>query len=108
MYGTPRDKVEAALEADKVVILEIDVQGGREIRRKYPDAKMVFIFPPSAKALAERMQHRGRGDIESVEERLDLADDEIAAAWRDYEYMVVNDDLEHAIKEVVDVIQGIE
>jgi len=106
MYGTPRDKVEEALNAGKVVILEIDVQGGRQIKDEYPDAKMVFIFPPCQRSLAERIKSRGRDRKEEAEIRLDLADDEIAAAWRYYEYMVVNDDLEMAIKEVLDVITG--
>lgn len=104
IYGTPKGEVEEQLNNGKVVILEIDVQGGEQIKNKYPEAKMVFVFPPSARSLAERIKRRGREDIEEAEERLDLADDEIAAAWRFYEYMVVNDDLEMAVEEVKAII----
>lgn len=106
LYGTPRDKVEEALEAGKVVILEIDVQGAKQVKAVFPDAVMIFVLPPSAKILAERMDHRGRDDDEVAEERLDEAGAEIAAAWQYYKHMVINDDLQQAVNECVQIIDG--
>ncbi len=103
-YGTPKDKVDEALAQGKSVILVIDVQGGRQVKAKYPDAVMIFIMPPSAKHLAQRLNGRGRDDEKTAKKRLSLADDEIAAAWRYYNNMVINDDLEQAISEVVEII----
>ena len=105
LYGTPKDKVEVALGAGKTIILEIDVQGAREVKSVYPDAVMVFIFPPTEKELAQRIKNRGREGMEAVEERLEGADTEFAAAWQYYEHMVVNDDLEQAVKEVIQIIK---
>jgi guanylate kinase len=103
-YGTPTDKVDEALKSGKTVILEIDVQGARQAKAVYPDAVMVFILPPSEKHLAERMSSRGRDDSETAEERLEGASDEIAAAWQYYKHMVINDDLEQAVNECVQII----
>src|SRR4030042_5249715 len=83
LYGTPRDKVEEALEAGKTVILEIDVQGGKQVKARFRDAVMIFILPPSAKVLAERLNNRGRDDGEVAEMRLDGASGGVAAAWRE-------------------------
>jgi len=105
LYGTPKDKVEVALGAGKTIILEIDVQGAKQVRSVCPDAVMVFIFPPTEKELAQRIKNRGREGMEAVEERLEGADTEFAAAWQYYEHMVVNDDLEQAVKEVIQIIK---
>ena len=105
LYGTPKDKVEVALGAGKTIILEIDVQGAREVKSVCPDAAMVFIFPPTEKELAQRIKNRGREGMEAAEERLEGADTEFAAAWQYYEHMVVNDDLEQAVKEVIQIIK---
>ena len=105
-YGTPKDKLDEALQAGKTVILEIDVQGAKQAKTVFPDAVMIFILPPSARVLAERMDRRGREDSETAEERLNGASSEIAAAWQYYEHMVINEDLQQAVKEVVQIIQG--
>jgi guanylate kinase len=107
LYGTPKDKVERALRAGKTVILEIDVQGAKQVKAKYPDAKMIFIFPPTQKELVKRMSSRGREGAEAAEERLNEADAEIATAWRYYEHMVINDDLQKAVSEVMQIIQEV-
>jgi guanylate kinase len=104
-YGTPKDKVDEALAQGRTVILEIDVEGAKQARTKYPDALMIFILPPSHKELAQRLNERGREDNERSEIRLDLADDEIAAAWQYYKHMVINDDLEQAVREVTEIIE---
>jgi len=106
MYGTPRDKVDEAIKAGKNVILEIDVQGGKQAKDIYKDAVMIFILPPSQKELKQQMDGRGRDDEEIAEERLNGASEEIAAAWQYYQHMVINDDLEQAIKEVVEIIKN--
>ena len=105
-YGTPKDKVDDALQAGKTVVLEIDVQGAKQAKAVYPDAVMIFILPPTHGELAERMSNRGREDAETAEERLDWADSEIAAARQYYQHMVINDNLQQAVSEVVRIIEG--
>ena len=106
LYGTPKDKVEEALRAGKVVILEIDVQGAKIAKTVYPDAVMIFILAPSEKDLAKRLNHRGREAGEVAEERLNGASVEIAAAWQYYEHMVINEDLQQAVNECVQIIES--
>jgi guanylate kinase len=105
MYGTPKDKVDEALQAGKVVILEIDVQGAIKARVVFPDAVMIFILAPSEKDLAERLNNRGREAGEIAEERLNGASAEIAAAWQYYQHMVINEDLQQAVNECVQIIE---
>ena len=105
LYGTPKDKVDAALQAGKSVILEIDVQGAKQAKRIYRDVVMIFILAPSQKELAERMKLRGRDGIETAQERLNGASSEIAAAWQYYQHMVINENLEQAVSEVTQIIQ---
>jgi guanylate kinase len=105
LYGTPKDKVEEALRAGETIILEIDVQGAKQVKAIYLAAVMIFILPPTQRELAERMNLRGREDTEATEERLNGASTEIAAAWQYYKHMVINDNLEQAVKEVVQIIR---
>ncbi len=107
LYGTPKDKVEQALQAGKTVILEIDVQGAKQVKAVYPNAIMIFVLPPRAKVLAERLDRRGREDSEQAELRLNGASSEIAAAWQYYQHMVINEDLQQAIEEVIQIIKGV-
>ena len=104
-YGTSRDKIVEALEAGKVAILEIDVQGARQAKAVFEGAVMIFILPPTEKDLAKRLNHRGRDVGEATEERLDGASAEIAAAWQYYKYMVINEDLQQAVDECVQIIE---
>ncbi|MFH1716360.1 MAG: guanylate kinase [Planctomycetota bacterium] len=106
-YGTPKDKVDEALQAGKVVVLEIDVQGARQVKTIIPDAAMIFILPPTSKDLVERLNHRGREAAEAAEERLNGASDEIAAAWQHYEHMVINEDLQQAVNECAQIIETV-
>jgi len=106
LYGTPKDKVEEALQDARTVILEIDVQGAKKVKRIYRDAVMIFVFPPSQRELAERMKLRGRENGQSAEERLEGASGEMAAAWQYYKHMVINEDLQQAVNEMVEIIQG--
>ena len=104
-YGTPKDKVDQALAEGKAVILEIDVQGGRQIKKAYPDAVMVFILAPTQKDLAGRLEARAREDDETAKLRLDQAGTEIAAAWQDYKHMVINDNINDAVAEIVGIVE---
>jgi guanylate kinase len=104
-YGTPKDKVDEAIAAGKVVILEIDVQGGKQIKKLYPDTVMVFILAPTPKELAGRLHGRGRDDEETAKRRLSEAAKEIAVAKKDYEHLVTNDKLDLAVNEVIGIIE---
>ncbi len=105
LYGTPKDKIIEAIKDGKIVILEIDVQGAQQARAIFPNAVMIFILPPSAKVLAERLNHRGRDSEEVAEERLGGASIEIAAGWQHYENMVINEDLNQAVNECIQIIK---
>jgi guanylate kinase len=105
-YGTPKDKVDEQIAAGKAVILEIDVQGGRQIKAKYPDAVMIFIVAPTQKDLAERLKDRARDEAEVQEKRLGQAGIEIAAGMQDYEHIVINDKLQEAVDEVAGIVEA--
>jgi len=105
LYGTPKDKVDEALQAGKIVILEIDVNGARQAKAAYPEAALIFILPPTEKDLAKRMGRRGRDSARDAEVRLGGASNEIAAAWQLYDNMVINEDLEQAVGEVLQIIE---
>jgi len=104
LYGTPRGPVDKALKEGGTVILQIDVQGARQVKEIYPEAIMIFILPPDRRELANRLAERGRDMAEVAQRRLNGASNEIAAAWRYYENMVINDELEQAVREVVQII----
>lgn len=105
LYGTPRDRVEEVLQAGETIILEIDVQGARQAKSEYPEAVMIFILPPTHRVLGERISKRGREGAEAAEERLEGAEVEIAGGWQYFENMVINDDLEQAVGEVMQIIR---
>jgi guanylate kinase len=105
-YGTPRDQVDQALAQGKTVILEIDVQGGKQAKQVYPDATMIFIVAPDGQALQGRLAGRGREDAAAMQRRLAKAEQETQAAKGTYEWFVVNDDLERAIGQIVEIISG--
>ncbi len=97
-YGTPRKFVEDEIKDGRNVIMAIDVQGAMAIRRKHPAAILVFVLPPSMDALKARLAGR-RDASESVAKRLANSRGELAAA-KDYDYVVVNDDLEKAVNQI--------
>ena len=98
-YGTPRGPVYERLERGENVILEIEVQGGLQIREKCPEAVLVFVLPPSFDELRRRLLGRQTEDMETVSRRLETARQEMQAAY-DYDYIVVNDRLEDAVDEL--------
>lgn len=104
-YGTPRDYVESQLEAGRDVILEIEIQGALEIRKKFPTALLLFVMPPSAAELKRRLTGRGTETEEVIERRLRRAVEE-AQGIEQYEYIIINDDLDTCVKEMHSLIQG--
>jgi len=102
-YGTPKDKVLEKLDEGVNVFLEIDVNGARNIKNIFPDALLIYIAPPSIDELRERLISRGTEDIETIENRLKIASDELKQVDF-YDYVVVNDDLEEAISKVRSII----
>jgi len=105
-YGTPKDKIDQALSQGRIVILEIDVQGGRQAKQAFPDARMIFILPPPGQALEQRLSGRGRDDAATMQRRLEKAEQETDAARSCYESFVVNDDLDKAIGQIIEIITG--
>ncbi len=103
LYGTPREQVFRWLEQGQDVILEIDVQGAFQVKENYPKCVMIFILPPSLEELRARMIGRGSETEESMQARLSEAEKEISRA-DDYDYRVVNEDLEVAIECVREII----
>ena len=103
-YGTPMSKVEEKRSAGYDVILEIDVQGALQVKKKAEDAKLIFILPPSFEVLRKRLTGRNTETPEQVEKRLAKAEKEMSLKDR-YDYSVVNDDLDTAVEEVYDIIK---
>ena len=95
-YGTPAHGIAAALARDELVVLDIDVQGARQIRRSFPEAVLIFILPPSGDELVRRLRGRGSELPEERRRRLRNARAELHAAG-DFDYVVVNDDFEGAV-----------
>lgn len=104
-YGTPRDKVFEKIDEGKNVILEIEVQGAMQVRKKCPDAVFIFIAPPSVGELTKRLENRGTESAEVIQQRVSEAAHEISFA-KDYDYIVVNDVLEDAIKDFQAVVRA--
>lgn len=102
-YGTPKKEVMDRLDEGIDVILEIDVQGALQIKKVYPDAILVFILPPSLTELRNRLTGRGTETPEVLERRLGEAVNEISYAEQ-YDYAVVNDQLEDAVENVKSII----
>ena len=102
-YGTLRSELESRVRAGVPLVLEIEVQGARQVRRTLPEAVQVFIAPPSEGALRERLVGRGTDDPEVVERRLAVARGELEAQ-SEFGHVVVNDDLQSALGELVGIV----
>jgi guanylate kinase len=98
-YGTLRSELERPAQG---IVLEIDVQGARQVREALPEATQIFVEPPSLEDLGERLRARGSDSEEQIERRLAVAPDELAAK-DEFGYRVVNDDLETALGELVEL-----
>ena len=104
-YGTPRKYVEEQLAAGKDVILEIEIQGALNIKKKFPDALLVFIVPPTAEDLKKRLTGRGTESAEVIEKRLRRAAEE-SDGMDSYDYIVVNDDIDTCVEDLHSLIRS--
>ena len=102
-YGTPMDKVLKKLEEGKNVFLEIDVNGARNIKKLFPNAILIYVAPPSIEELRNRLISRGTEEMDVIEKRLKIAEEELKQIDF-YDYVVVNDDLDKAISKVREII----
>lgn len=107
LYGTPREPVERALDAGRAAVLEIELQGARQVRRAMPGAQQVMLVPPSFETLVNRLVSRGTEDQSLVAARLRVAKEELAAA-EEFDAVVVNADVRTAAEELVTLITGAE
>lgn len=107
LYGTPVEELERAQRSGKRLLLEIDVQGGIQIKRKYPEALAILLLPPDPQALRARLSGRGTEAPEEAQRRLAEAQAEVEMARRAgcYDAEVTNDDLPRAIEDVIRIIQ---
>lgn len=103
-YGTPKAYVEELISNGKDVILEIEVQGALQVKKIFPDAILLFVTPPSAEALKERLVARGTETAEVVEQRLSISANE-SKLMSEYDYLIINDELERAVDEVHSIIR---
>ena len=104
-YGTPRRFVEDAIEQGKIVLLNIDVQGGLAIKAGHPDGVYIFVYPPSLASLEARLRARSTDDDAEIARRLGNAPGEMAK-WREYDYVVVNEDLATALSQVSAIVEA--
>jgi len=105
LYGTLRSEVERVLRSGRHVVMDIDVQGTRQFRDVFPESVLIFILPPSAQVLIERLEARKTEDTKSLIRRLGSAKEELKAIDL-YPYLVVNDDVESAVDAVSKIING--
>ena len=105
LYGTSRKALQEALDDGRFLILDIDVQGAMQMRQRVPDVVLVFVIPPSADALVERLTERGTEGEGTVARRIENARSELEQASQ-FDYIVVNDDLEQAIDEVRSIVSA--
>ncbi len=95
-YGTPRKAVVEQIAKDKIVLLEIEVKGARQVRQSFPEALQIFILPPSVEELEKRIRGRGQDAEAAILKRLKQAETELAAA-SEFDIQIVNDDLNQAL-----------
>jgi guanylate kinase len=104
-YGTPRRSLEEPLERGKTVILDIDVQGARQVKAAFPDAVLIFVLPPSVEELNRRLARRGSEGSAERKRRLFTAREELVAAG-EFDYIVENDDFDTALRSVQAILKA--
>lgn len=105
LYGTSRSAVEAPLAEGRDLLLEIEVQGARQLRERLPEARLVFLLPPSRADLEQRLRARGTEREDVIARRLEVAAQELPEVLR-YDYAVVNDALDAAVARVLEIVRG--
>lgn len=106
-YGTPKKQIEENLKAGKHVILEIEVQGAMKVKKICPDAKFIFIAPPSVQELERRLKKRNSENDEVIEKRINQSKEELLHA-NEYDYIIVNDELQDAIDDFKAIVRACE
>ena len=106
LYGTSISSVRSAQVSGKDVLLDLDIQGARQIKKRFPDSTSIFIIPPSLQALRERLEKRPSHDGTNIDLRMTAAAEEIREC-RNFDFLVVNDDLRQAVREVEAVIVAV-
>ncbi len=104
-YGTPKDYVEQQLMLGKDVILEIEIQGALKVKEQFPETLLLFVTPPNAKILKERLVGRGTETMDVIEQRMKRAAEE-AEGILSYDYILVNDDLQTCVMQMHHIIQS--
>ncbi|MCM1131448.1 MAG: guanylate kinase [Roseburia sp.] len=104
-YGTPLDKVNEQLDLGNEVVLEIEVDGAQQVKKKMPDCVMIFIVPPGKKALYDRLKQRGTESETLIKERIEKANREFKLAHL-YDYIVVNDEVNNAADRIMAIIRA--
>lgn len=104
-YGTPRGYVEEQLDSGRDVILEIEIQGALKVKERFPDTLLMFVTPPNVQELKSRLVGRGTETMEVIESRMRRAAEE-AQGMDQYDYLIVNDDLDTCVDEMHTIIQG--
>ena len=104
-YGTPKALINDAIKSGKDIILEIEVQGAMQAKSAYPDAILIFIMPPTFEELQSRLSGRGTESDDVIEARLNRAREELLA-FKEYDYIVINDNLEDAVTEIKQIVQA--
>lgn len=102
-YGTPRDYVEKKMAEGKDVILEIEIQGALKVKKRFPDALLIFVTPPSAGELRRRLVGRGTETIEVINARLRRAAEE-ASGMEAYDYLLINDEIDACVEQMHQLI----
>lgn len=105
LYGTLRSEVERVLKSGRHVVMDIDVQGARQFKAAFPDSVLIFILPPSAKVLIDRLEARKTEDTQSLIRRLRSAKEELKAIDL-YPYLIVNDKVKSAVNAVSRIVDG--
>ena len=103
MYGTARSSINEKLSANIDIILEIDWQGARQVRKNMPDTVSIFILPPSKDALLERLKNRGQDDDEIISKRMENAEREMSH-YEEFDYIIINEQFDSALNDLMNII----
>ena len=103
MYGTAKSSINEKLNANIDIILEIDWQGARQVRKNMPDTVSIFILPPSKDALLERLKNRGQDDDEIISKRMENAEREMSH-YEEFDYIIINEQFDSALSDLMNII----
>ena len=104
-YGTPLAPILEGLESGQVIVMDLDVQGALQVKRRLPEAVLVFLLPPSIAALKARLIKRGTESAQDMDKRLEACQEEIASA-RSYDYLVVNCEVSRAVDQLICIVEA--